>query len=59
MNGTRAFSPIQQKRLTKLNIHKTHPSTLTEEVIRAFVRLDIDPTAITRQLEVILELVEH
>ena len=49
INGQRTFSAIQVKRLKKLNIEKTDPSTLTEEEIRAFARLDIDPTTITWQ----------
>ena len=46
-NGKRTFSPIQQKRLNKLNINKTDPMTLTEDEIRQFVRLNIDPLTIT------------
>lgn len=49
VNGTRTFSAIQQKRLKKLNIDKTDPTTLTSEEIRAFSRLDIDPATITWQ----------
>ena len=47
INGKRTFSPIQQKRLNKLNINKTDPLTLTEDEIRTFVRLNIDPSTIT------------
>uniref|UniRef100_A0A671RHP1 C-1-tetrahydrofolate synthase, cytoplasmic n=1 Tax=Sinocyclocheilus anshuiensis TaxID=1608454 RepID=A0A671RHP1_9TELE len=36
-------------RLSKLGIKKTDPSTLTEEEITHFVRLDIDPESITWQ----------
>ncbi|CAF1120693.1 unnamed protein product [Adineta ricciae] len=49
IDGKRTFSAIQRKRLDKLKIHKTDPATLTEEEIKAFVRLDIDPTTITWQ----------
>ena len=37
------------KRLKKLNISKTDPSSLTSEEIRKFSRLDIDPATITWQ----------
>uniref|UniRef100_A0A671RSN2 formate--tetrahydrofolate ligase n=1 Tax=Sinocyclocheilus anshuiensis TaxID=1608454 RepID=A0A671RSN2_9TELE len=43
------FSPVQINRLEKLGIKKTDPSTLTEEEITRFVRLDIDPESITWQ----------
>jgi formyltetrahydrofolate synthetase len=49
VNGKRKFSPIQQKRINKLKINKTDPTTLTEEEISAFVRLNIDPSTITWQ----------
>lgn len=49
INGKRTFSPIQQHRLNRLNINKTDPATLTEDEIRAFVRLNIDPSSITWQ----------
>lgn len=49
INGKRLFSPIQQKRLNKLKINKTDPMTLTEDEIRNFARLDIDPATITWQ----------
>jgi formyltetrahydrofolate synthetase len=49
INGKRTFSPIQQSRLNKLKINKTDPMTLTEDEIRAFVRLNIDPATITWQ----------
>ncbi|KAF0286775.1 C-1-tetrahydrofolate synthase, cytoplasmic [Amphibalanus amphitrite] len=48
-DGKRTFSPIQLARLAKLGIEKTDPDTLTEEEIRRFVRLDIDPDTITWQ----------
>ena len=49
VDGQRKFSAIQMKRLNKLNIEKTDPSSLTEEEIRAFARLNIDPSTITWQ----------
>ena len=45
--GSREFSSIQIKRLEKLGIDKRNPSDLTEEEIRRFSRLDIDPDTIT------------
>ncbi|KAK5857226.1 hypothetical protein PBY51_010484 [Eleginops maclovinus] len=45
--GQRTFSPIQINRLRKLGIEKTDPSTLTEEEITRFARLDIEPSSIT------------
>jgi len=48
-DGVRAFSPIQQARLTRLGIEKTQPDQLTPEEVRKFVRLDIDPETITWQ----------
>ncbi|KAG2457658.1 C1TC protein, partial [Polypterus senegalus] len=47
--GSEKFSPIQIKRLKKLGIEKEDPSMLTEEEIKRFVRLDIDPDTITWQ----------
>ncbi|XP_032785088.1 C-1-tetrahydrofolate synthase, cytoplasmic isoform X1 [Daphnia magna] len=47
--GTRKFSAIQLRRLTKLGINKVDPDSLTEDEIRNFVRLDIDPSTITWQ----------
>uniref|UniRef100_A0A4W6DGJ4 C-1-tetrahydrofolate synthase, cytoplasmic n=1 Tax=Lates calcarifer TaxID=8187 RepID=A0A4W6DGJ4_LATCA len=47
--GQRKFSPIQINRLRKLGIEKTDPSTLTEEEITRFARLDIDPSSVTWQ----------
>ncbi|KGL84266.1 hypothetical protein N309_15732, partial [Tinamus guttatus] len=49
VNGVRGFSAIQLARLRRLGINKTDPSTLTEEEISKFVRLDIDPLTITWQ----------
>jgi formyltetrahydrofolate synthetase len=45
--GTRTFSPIMFRRLTKLGILKTDPDSLTESEVSRFVRLDIDPDTIT------------
>ncbi|KAL1770501.1 monofunctional C1-tetrahydrofolate synthase, mitochondrial [Sigmodon hispidus] len=49
VNGVREFSEIQLSRLKKLGIKKTDPSTLTEEEVRKFARLNIDPSTITWQ----------
>uniref|UniRef100_A0A8C9A6I5 Monofunctional C1-tetrahydrofolate synthase, mitochondrial n=1 Tax=Prolemur simus TaxID=1328070 RepID=A0A8C9A6I5_PROSS len=49
VNGVREFSEIQLARLKKLGINKTNPSTLTEEEMSRFARLDIDPSTITWQ----------
>ncbi|KAM8781321.1 C-1-tetrahydrofolate synthase, cytoplasmic [Rhynchonycteris naso] len=49
VNGVRKFSDIQIRRLWKLGIEKTDPTTLTDEEISRFVRLDIDPETITWQ----------
>ncbi|XP_032507529.1 monofunctional C1-tetrahydrofolate synthase, mitochondrial isoform X1 [Phocoena sinus] len=49
VNGVREFSKIQLARLKKLGINKTDPSSLTEEEMRKFARLDIDPSTITWQ----------
>ncbi|XP_054970199.1 monofunctional C1-tetrahydrofolate synthase, mitochondrial isoform X3 [Pan paniscus] len=49
VNGVREFSEIQLARLKKLGINKTDPSTLTEEEVSKFARLDIDPSTITWQ----------
>lgn len=46
-NGKRDFAPIMFRRLKKLGIDKTNPDELTEEEIRRFARLDIDPETIT------------
>ena len=45
--GKREFQPIMFRRLRKLGITKTNPDDLTEEEIRRFARLDIDPDTIT------------
>ncbi|KAJ9293122.1 hypothetical protein DTO271G3_8066 [Paecilomyces variotii] len=45
--GKREFQPIMFRRLKKLGIGKTNPDDLTEEEIRRFARLDIDPETIT------------
>lgn len=45
--GSRKFSPVMLRRLTKLGINTTDPNELTEEEISRFVRLDIDPDTIT------------
>ncbi|KAI8367468.1 formate--tetrahydrofolate ligase-domain-containing protein [Radiomyces spectabilis] len=47
--GQRSFAPVMLKRLEKLGISKTNPNDLTEEEVRRFARLDIDPTTITWQ----------
>ncbi|XP_035152859.2 monofunctional C1-tetrahydrofolate synthase, mitochondrial isoform X3 [Callithrix jacchus] len=49
VNGVREFSEIQLARLKKLGINKTDPSTLTEEEVSTFARLNIDPSTITWQ----------
>ena len=46
-NGKREFKPIMFRRLGKLGIEKTNPDELTEDEIRRFARLDIDPETIT------------
>ncbi|KAF2271759.1 FTHFS-domain-containing protein [Westerdykella ornata] len=45
--GKREFAPIMFRRLKKLGIDKTDPNELTEDEIRRFARLDIDPDTIT------------
>ncbi|KAJ7989048.1 hypothetical protein DPEC_G00315500 [Dallia pectoralis] len=45
--GQRTFAPIQINRLKKLGIEKTDPTTLTEEEITRFARLDMDPDSVT------------
>ncbi|EKG12334.1 Formate-tetrahydrofolate ligase FTHFS [Macrophomina phaseolina MS6] len=45
--GKREFAPVMFRRLKKLGINKTDPNELTEEEIRRFARLDIDPETIT------------
>ncbi|EPQ12559.1 C-1-tetrahydrofolate synthase, cytoplasmic [Myotis brandtii] len=49
VNGVRKFSDIQIRRLRRLGIEKTDPTTLTDEEINRFARLDIDPETITWQ----------
>ena len=46
-NGKREFCPIQLRRLKKLNINKMNPDELTDDEIRVFSRLNIDPASIT------------
>ena len=43
----RVFAPIMLRRLNRLGIKKTNPEDLTEDEIKRFVRLDIDPDTIT------------
>ncbi len=45
--GKRKFAPIMFSRLKKLGIDKTDPDDLTPEEYGKFVRLDVDPDAIT------------
>ena len=45
--GKREFQPVFFRRLKKLGIDKTNPDDLTEDEIRRFARLDIDPDTIT------------
>ena len=47
--GVRQFAPIQLARLKKLGIDKEDPSTLSQEEVAKFVRLDIDTSTITWQ----------
>lgn len=46
-DGKKYFSPVFLRRLKKLGIDKTDPATLTEDEIRRFARLDVDPDTIT------------
>ncbi|PHH53638.1 C-1-tetrahydrofolate synthase, cytoplasmic [Ceratocystis fimbriata CBS 114723] len=46
-DGVRKFAPVMFRRLKKLGIDKTDPNSLTEEEVRRFARLDIDPATIT------------
>ncbi|XP_017548085.1 C-1-tetrahydrofolate synthase, cytoplasmic isoform X1 [Pygocentrus nattereri] len=46
-DGHQYFSPSQLNRLQKLGIEKSDPLTLTEQEIRRFIRLDINPDART------------
>ncbi|KAK8048896.1 formate--tetrahydrofolate ligase-domain-containing protein [Apiospora phragmitis] len=41
------FAPVMFRRLKKLGIDKTSPADLTDDEIRRFARLDIDPETIT------------
>ena len=45
--GKREFQPIFRRRLKKLGIENTDPNSLTDDQIRQFARLDIDPETIT------------
>jgi methylenetetrahydrofolate dehydrogenase (NADP+)/methenyltetrahydrofolate cyclohydrolase/formyltetrahydrofolate synthetase len=47
VGGKRDFSKIQLKRLTKLGIDKLNPDELTDDEIRRFSRLNINPATIT------------
>ncbi|KAF6214495.1 hypothetical protein GE061_009238, partial [Apolygus lucorum] len=47
VKGKRSFSECQLRRLKKLNILKTDPDSLTDDEIRQFSRLDIDPQTIS------------
>lgn len=47
VKGVRTFSPIQLKRLKKLGIDKTDPSSLNDEEINSFARLNINPDTIS------------
>ncbi|KAK1339287.1 hypothetical protein QTO34_019968 [Cnephaeus nilssonii] len=53
VNGVRKFSDIQIRRLRRLGIEKTDPTTLTDEEISRFARLDIDPETITWQRDIL------
>lgn len=46
-DGKKYFSPVLLRRLKKLGIDKTDPASLTEDEIRRFARLDVDPDTIT------------
>ncbi|CAM9522653.1 unnamed protein product [Ascophyllum nodosum] len=46
-DGERRFAPVMLTRLEKLGIDKTRPEDLTEDELRRFSRLDIDPSTIT------------
>jgi len=46
-NGKREFARIMFRRLKKLGIDKTNPDDLTAEEYGKFVRLDMDPDAVT------------
>uniref|UniRef100_A0A2R9A7Z9 formate--tetrahydrofolate ligase n=1 Tax=Pan paniscus TaxID=9597 RepID=A0A2R9A7Z9_PANPA len=49
VNGVRKFSDIHIQRLNRLGIDKTDSTTLTDEEINRFARLDIDPETIAWQ----------
>jgi len=46
-NGSRRFTPVMRRRLSKLGIEKDDPNELTSEERSRFARLDIDPDTIT------------
>jgi formyltetrahydrofolate synthetase len=46
-DGKREFCPIQLKRLRKLGIDKTDANALSEDEIKKFARLNINPATIT------------
>ncbi|KAF8056222.1 Formate--tetrahydrofolate ligase [Scenedesmus sp. PABB004] len=45
--GRRRFAPVMLGRLARLGIAKTDPDELTPEEVSRFVRLDIDPAAVS------------
>ena len=45
-NGERQFIPLMLRRLQKLGINKSNPDDLTEEEVKMFARLNIDPETI-------------
>ncbi|OQV12720.1 C-1-tetrahydrofolate synthase, cytoplasmic [Hypsibius exemplaris] len=45
--AVREFVPIQLRRLQRLGISKTNPEELTNDEVKRFVRLDIDPQTIS------------
>eukprot|EP00878_Enallax_costatus_P016378 GHUV01017179.1.p1 GENE.GHUV01017179.1~~GHUV01017179.1.p1 ORF type:complete len:479 (+),score=140.05 GHUV01017179.1:157-1593(+) len=45
--GKRKFAPVMLGRLQRLGINKTDPDDLTPEEVSRFVRLDIDPEAVS------------
>lgn len=44
--GKRSFTPSMLNRLEKLGIHKSNPDELTDEEIKRFAILDIDPNSV-------------
>lgn len=46
-NGVRQFALVMLRRLWKLGIDKTNPDDLTDDEVRRFARLDMDPETIT------------